>query len=75
VPPIFDRIGWGSSRVLQDTIAALSDPQWRVSLLPPWYDVDTPEDWEMLCGHVAALRRCGVDPQVPHIESLMQRIP
>jgi rSAM/selenodomain-associated transferase 1 len=72
VPPIFDHVAWSTSRVLADTIAALSDLQWRIALLPPWYDVDTPDDWEMLCGHVAALRRCGVDPQVPNAESLMR---
>ncbi len=75
VPPIFDGIAWGTSRVLHETIQRLSDPRWRVSLLPPWYDVDTPNDWEMLCGHVAALRRAGVDPQLPHTEALMERFP
>jgi uncharacterized protein len=73
VPPIFHAVSWSSSRVLRETVAALSDPQWRISLLPPWYDVDTPDDWEMLCGHVAALRRCGIDPHLPHTESLIRR--
>jgi hypothetical protein len=73
VPPIFDGIVWSSSHVLGDTIATLSDPRWRVSLLPPWYDVDTPDDWAMLCGHVAAMRRCGIDPHLPHTEALMRR--
>jgi hypothetical protein len=35
--------------------------------------VDTPDDWHMLCGHVVALRRSGIDPQLPHIEALMRR--
>jgi rSAM/selenodomain-associated transferase 1 len=70
VPPIFDGIAWGTSRVLGRTVACLSDPQWRLSLLPPWYDVDTPDDWAMLCGHLAALRRSGIDPQLPHTEAL-----
>jgi rSAM/selenodomain-associated transferase 1 len=74
VPPIFEDIAWSGSCVLADTIARLSDPQWRVSLLPPWYDVDTPDAWAMLCGHIAALRRCGLDPLVPHTESLMRQI-
>jgi rSAM/selenodomain-associated transferase 1 len=73
VPPIFHGVSWSSSWVLRDTVAALSDPQWRVSLLPPWYDVDTPDAWEMLRGHVAALRRCGIDPHLPHTEALMAR--
>jgi rSAM/selenodomain-associated transferase 1 len=70
VPPIFEGIAWGGSRVLTDTIAALTDPFWRLAVLPPWYDVDTPDDWVMLCGHLAALRRAGIDPRVPHTEVL-----
>lgn len=72
VPPIFDGIAWGGPDVLRATIARLSDPAWRITLLPPWYDVDTLQDWHMLCGHVAASRRCGVDPGVPSTEALMQ---
>lgn len=70
-PPLFDNITWSSRRVLADTIAALTEPRWRLALLPPWYDVDTPEDWELLRGHVAALRRTGIDPAIPHTEELL----
>jgi uncharacterized protein len=72
-PPLFEGITWGTGRVLAETVAALEDPQWRLCVLPPWYDVDTPEDWAMLCGHLAALRRAGIDPGVPHTEALTQR--
>src|SRR5579872_7013033 len=48
VPPIFDAISWGGHRVLGETVARLRDPTWRLALLPPWYDVDTPDDWAML---------------------------
>jgi glycosyltransferase A (GT-A) superfamily protein (DUF2064 family) len=70
VPPIFDGIAWGRATVLRETIARLSAPSWRVALLPPWYDVDTAEDWAMLRGHLAALRRAGIAPLTPHTESL-----
>jgi rSAM/selenodomain-associated transferase 1 len=73
LPPVFDGIAWGSATVLADTVARLSDPSWRLALLPPWYDVDTPEDWMMLCGHLAALRRCGADRGVRHTEALIAR--
>jgi rSAM/selenodomain-associated transferase 1 len=69
-PPVFENISWSTGRVLSDTVAALADPRWRLAMLPPWYDVDTLVDWAMLCGHVAALRRAGVDPGVPHTEAL-----
>jgi rSAM/selenodomain-associated transferase 1 len=68
--PVFEGIAWGSGRVLADTVAALADPRWRLAVLPPWYDVDTAEDWTMLGGHLAALRRAGIDPGVPHTEAL-----
>jgi rSAM/selenodomain-associated transferase 1 len=71
-PPLFESIPWGTDRVLAETIAALGDPQWRLAVLPPWYDVDTPESWAMLCGHLAALRRAGIDPGVPHTEALVR---
>jgi rSAM/selenodomain-associated transferase 1 len=71
-PPLFDNIAWSSGRVLADTIAALAESRWRLALLPPWYDVDTPEDWELLRGHMAALRRAGIDPAAPQTEALLR---
>ncbi|HKI38587.1 MAG TPA: TIGR04282 family arsenosugar biosynthesis glycosyltransferase [Gemmataceae bacterium] len=72
VPPIFDGISWGGSTVLAETVARLANPASRLALLPPWYDVDTLDDWRMLCGHLAALRRAGLDPGVPDTEALCQ---
>jgi rSAM/selenodomain-associated transferase 1 len=70
LPPIFDDVEWSSARVLADTVARLADPSWRLALLPPWYDVDTYQDWKTLHGHVQALRRAGMAPGVPHTERL-----
>jgi rSAM/selenodomain-associated transferase 1 len=72
IPPIFDDIAWSSAKVLAETVARLVEPSWRLALLPPWYDVDTLDDWRMLCGHLAALRRAGSDPGVPRTEHLCQ---
>lgn len=71
LPPVFTDIRWGGSSALHDTLACLADPAWRLALLPPWYDVDTLDDWHMLRGHVAALRRAGQDPGVPRTEALV----
>lgn len=71
IPPIFHGIAWSSSGVLAQTIDRLQDSTWRLAVLPPWYDVDTVQDWSLLRGHVAALRRAGIDPQVPHTEALL----
>jgi hypothetical protein len=75
LPPIFNGIPWGSCRVLAETVARLSDPTWRLAVLPPWYDVDTLEDWWALCGHLAALRRAGLDPGVPRTVLLLEERP
>ncbi len=66
LPPLFEHIAWSSSRVLAETVARLADTESRLAVLPPWYDVDTLDDWHMLQGHLAALRRAGIDPGVPH---------
>jgi uncharacterized protein len=70
LPPLFDGIAWGGPDVLGQTVRRLSDPSWRLALLPPWYDVDTLDDWRMLQGHLAALRRAGLDPGLPHTLAL-----
>ena len=69
---IFDDIPWSTSRVLETTIARVREASARLALLPPWYDVDTVDDWNMLRGHVLALRQAGLDPQVPRVERLIQ---
>lgn len=74
-PPLFEGVTWGGASVLAETVKALADPQWRLSVLPPWYDVDAPADWAMLRGHLAALRRAGVDPNTPHTEALIGERP
>jgi uncharacterized protein len=71
LPPIFDGINWGSPHVLEQTVACLADPAWRVALLPPWYDVDTLDDWQVLRGHLAALRRAGGAADLPHTLALL----
>ena len=69
--PIFDGITWSRETVLAETIDRLSDPRWRLVLLPPWYDVDTPGDWAMLRGHVSGMRRAGIDPGVRRTEEML----
>jgi rSAM/selenodomain-associated transferase 1 len=71
LPSLFERIRWSTNRVLADTIAVFRDRDWRLALLPPWYDVDILDDWRMLRGHVMAQRRAGLDPGVPHTERLL----
>ncbi len=71
MPAIFDDIPWSSAQVLEKTVARLQATSSRLALLPPWYDVDTVDDWAMLRGHVFAMRCAGIDPGVPRIEALL----
>ncbi len=74
-PEIFAGISWSTSGVLEQTIGRLTARPRRLALLPPWYDVDTIDDWHALRGHVAALRMAGIDPQLPHTEPLLRASP
>ena len=74
VPPIFDRIEWSSSRVLSQTIDRLEETELSLSVLPVSYDVDTPDDWRMLTGHLRALRRSGFNPSLPRVEEMAAKL-
>ncbi len=71
IPSLFEGIDWSSPRVLQQTIHRLQELSARLALLPPWYDIDTLSDWEMLVGHLAAMRRAGMNPALPHLTKLL----
>jgi rSAM/selenodomain-associated transferase 1 len=75
LPPVFEGISWGGRRVLGETVARLGTGAGRLAVLQPWYDVDTLDDWWMLCGHLAALRRAGIDPGLPRTEDLTREPP
>jgi rSAM/selenodomain-associated transferase 1 len=47
----FDRIEWSTPSALRDTLRANAELGPR--LLPPWYDVDEPEDLEILRAHLS----------------------
>jgi rSAM/selenodomain-associated transferase 1 len=60
--PVFAGVAWSTPRVLDQTIALVRQAGAVLALLPPWYDVDTPEDWRMLIGHLRALQWAGELP-------------
>lgn len=73
VPPIFEGIDWSTPHVLHQTIDRLRDTGLSLAVLPPWYDVDTADDWRTLAGHLRAMHRSGMDPDLPRTESLIAR--
>lgn len=42
--PLFDGIPWSSAAVLTETLRRASAQRLRVTTLPSWFDVDTPDD-------------------------------
>lgn len=72
LPELFTGISWSVPEVLSQTVERFAAG--RLALLPPWYDVDTLDDWKMLQGHVQALRRAGYDPGIPNTERLLQTL-
>ena len=74
VPPIFEGVDWSTPSVLWQTLDRLRGGGRSLAVLPPWYDVDSPDDWRMLAGHVRALRASGMDPGLPRVEALLPRL-
>jgi glycosyltransferase A (GT-A) superfamily protein (DUF2064 family) len=73
--PLFENIDWSGPRVLAQTIERVAAAAARLALLPPWYDVDTSDDWQMLRGHVAALRQAGIKLDLPATLRLLDSHP
>jgi len=74
-PPVprrlFEGIDWSTPRVLDQTIGRLNETGRSLAVLPPWYDVDTPDDWCVLVGHLRAMRRAGMLTGLPRTEALI----
>lgn len=54
-PEIFRGIDWGTPLVLRQTMTNIRALGLRLYALPPWYDVDCPDDVHFLLGHLDLL--------------------
>jgi rSAM/selenodomain-associated transferase 1 len=72
MPDLFTGVDWGTPKVLSQTLDRLRDTGLSLALLPPWYDVGTPDDWTLLASHVRAMRQSGMDPGLPRIGALLE---
>jgi len=52
-PALFEGIAWGTEAVLAETLAKAAALTLSVSLTPPWYDLDTPDDLHRLVRDLA----------------------
>ena len=65
---------WGSSAVLLQTLRCAQAKQCKVSLLEPWYDVDTPADLRLLRSHLTALHLAGDSMPCPRTWEFTRRL-
>lgn len=72
VPPIFEGVEWSGPGVLRRTVERLTAAGMSLAVLPPWYDVDEPTDWEVLVGHLKALRAAGMETGLRRLERLVE---
>jgi rSAM/selenodomain-associated transferase 1 len=71
---VFEGVPWSSSAVLRQTIERLTQAGATLSLLPPWYDVDTLRDLHVLAGHLAAMDRAGQPTNLERTRAVLRRL-
>lgn len=70
VPELGPSIRWSTRHSLADTVAAAGGSS--VTLLRPWYDVDTPDDLRLLASHLA--RRPSAAPETARTLGALRRL-
>ncbi len=58
---IFDGVDWSTSMVFGQTLARIQAINKQLYVLPPWYDVDTPDNLEFLRSHIHAMKMSGYE--------------
>lgn len=60
VTEVFEGIDWGTDKVLSSTQEKIKKVGASLSLLPPWYDIDTPADLRFLKTHLGLMEQSGL---------------
>lgn len=74
IPHVFEDIAWSTAAVFQQTVTRIREAKVTFGLLPPWYDIDTPEDLTFLHAHISATRLAGGTVQAVRTESLLTKL-
>ena len=74
IPHVFADIAWSTAAVFQQTVTRVREAKVTLGLLPPWYDIDTPEDLVFLHAHIAAMRLAGDTRQAVRTEALLAEL-
>lgn len=56
---VFEGVDWGTDKVLAETLERIKQSECSLELLPPWYDVDRPEDLKFLQTHLGLIEQSG----------------
>jgi rSAM/selenodomain-associated transferase 1 len=75
IPECFADLPWGGPTVLVETLRRAHEAGASVSLLDPWYDVDTPEDLRVLRSHLTALDLARDTIFCPRTWEFLHRLP
>jgi len=75
IPLLFRGIAWGSDSVLCSTLERARDLRLEVSLIEPWYDIDTPDNLDHLRDELSALARASKPIPCPRTWDYLCRLP
>ncbi len=67
-PELFVEMPWSTRDVLPETTNRARSRGLRLAQLPPWYDVDTPDDLDRLRAELARMD----EPRAPHTRRFLQ---
>ena len=74
-PEIFVNINWSTPTVLAETTDALRQHNYALGLVPPWFDVDTPKELDVLMAHARAQQTASNQPILPHTLACLSALP
>ena len=73
-PEIFEDVEWSTPSVLTQTIDRIQRAGNTLGLVPPWFDVDTPDELDFLLAHArATIFATGIDP-LPHTHACLSNL-
>jgi len=73
-PKIFEGITWSTPSVLSQTIARIETHRYSLGLTPPWFDVDTPEELDLLLAHARAQTLATGTPLLKHTQACLSAL-
>ena len=74
MPEIFEDVEWSTSSVLAQTIDRVQRAGHTLGLVPPYFDVDTPDELDFLLAHARATKLAtGIDP-LPHTHACLSNL-